>query len=328
MRKPIAIALIAGLAFSSLATAQTRVPPQVFTSKVPVASGVQVREARWFSEQVEVSGRLFLPAGFAASRPSPAVVLAPGWGQTADTMDAYAAALAAQGIVALSVDYRGWGRSGGFIYLNERVEVDDRQRFSLHTPKLVIRRGRLDPEHQVQDIRNAITFLQGEAGIDRARIGVLGVDMAGGHVISVLGMDARPKAGVAVTPIIAGAGIQKIAALPDARTQAEMSRLAREGRPPQTNAEGKARNAQEARLALAEYMPLWRTDAIGPAVAVQFITAGADEKVDNAANALAAQSALKGPTEVKEIAGARHALTAAQTLEAATAAAAFFKARL
>ena len=46
------------------------------------------------------------------------------------------------------------------------------------------------------------------------------------------------------------------------------------------------------------------------------------------ANALATKRALKGPTEVKDLAGARHALTAAQTQEAATAAAAFLKARL
>jgi dienelactone hydrolase len=325
MKNTLILALAAGLAFSAPAFAQTRVAPVALTPAAPLPSGVSLKETRFFSEQVEVSGRLFTPAG---SGKHAAVVLAPAWGQTAASLDAYAAALAGQGIVALTVDYRGWGRSGGFIYLNERVFTDDRQRFSLHTPQLVIRRGRLDPESQVQDIRNAITYLQGEANVDQAKIGVLGLDMAGGHVISVLGMDARAKAGVAVTPIIAGSGEPKKSHIPTAAEQAALIRLARTGKPPQTAAEGAARNAEESRLALMDYKPFWRIDAIPAADAVQFIVAGADEKADTAKNAAAAQKAIKGPTELKTLAGARHALTGAQTQEAAAAAAAFLKAKL
>ncbi len=321
----LAIVLAATLALTSPALAQTRVPPVALKAAVQLPPGVTLREARWFSEQVEVSGRLFSPAG---PSPAPAVVLAPGWGQTAESLDAYAAALAAQGIVALAIDYRGWGRSGGFIYLNERLEVDDRQRFSFHTPKIAIRRGRLEPELQVQDIRNAITFLQGEPGVDRARIGVLGLDLAGGHVISVLGMDARPKAAVAITPVIPGHGVEKKSYVPDAKTQAEMVALARTGRPPQTAAEAKARNAQEARLALAEYRPFWRLDAIPATAAVEVIVALADEKVDNATNGVAAQKALKGPSELHGLAGAKHALTRPQTEEAARTAATWLKEKL
>jgi dienelactone hydrolase len=302
------------------AVAHTRIAPVTLSSSVPLPEGGRLREARWFSEQVEVAGRLFSPAGLTGQHTAPAVVLAPGWGETAQSLDAYAAALVEQGIVALAIDYRGWGRSGGFVYLNERVEVDDRQRFSQHTPDLVIRRGRLDPEHQVQDIRNAITFLQSERGVDPARIGALGIDIAGGHVIAVLAMDARVKAGVAVTPIIEGEGIERKSLIPSPQTLAEMIRLAR-SRPPQTAAEGKARNAVESELALAEYMPFWRADLIPATAAVQFITAAADERVDNARHALAVQKALKGPTEVHNLPGAKHRLTPQQTQDAATAAA-------
>ena len=55
--------------------------------------------------------------------------------------------------------------------------------------------------------------------------------------------------------------------------------------------------------------------------AVQFIVAGADEVVNNANNAQAAAAAVKGPKEVRVLAGAKHALTAAQRTEAANAAA-------
>jgi dienelactone hydrolase len=306
---------------SKSAVAHTRVAPLTLSSSVPLAEGVQLREVRWFSEQVEVAGRLFSPAGRGGSDTVAGVILAPGWGETAQSLDAYAAALARQGIVALAIDYRGWGRSGGFVYLNERVAVDDRLRFAQHTPDLVIRRGRLDPAHQLQDVRNAITFLQSEPGIDPARIGVLGIDIAGGHVISVLAMDARVKAGVAITPIIQGEENERKSLIPSPQASADMIRLARAGRVPQTAAEGKARNALESELALSEYMPFWRVDLIPATAAVQFITAEADERVDNAHHALAVQKVLKGPTEVYNLPGAKHRLTLPQSQNAATAAA-------
>jgi dienelactone hydrolase len=293
----------------------------------PIAAHAQT-PAQWYSEQVKVAGALYKPASATGAARLPGVVLAPGWGETAATLAPYAKALAAQGIVALTIDYRGWGKSGGELYLGERLSFYDAQRFTDQTPELVIRRGRLDPEHQVQDIRNAITFLQSDANVDPGAIGVLGVDMGGGHVISVLGMDARAKVGVAVTPVIAGSGVPQKSFIPDARTQAEMIRLARDGSVPKTAAEAKARNAQEARIALGEYMPFWRIEAIPQADAIRFIVAGADEKVKNDANALAAAKALKGKSDVKTIDRAKHVLNPAQTEQAAGLAAEWIKSNL
>lgn len=325
MKKSLIIALVAAAALCGPAVSQPLTRPAALSSAIALPAGATLGEARWYSEQVEVAGRLFRPS---ASGNLPAVVLAPGWGQTAESLDAYAAAIAAKGIVALTIDYRGWGRSGGFVYLNERLDTYDRMRFVDRTPQLAIRRGRLEPELQIQDIRNAVTFLQGTQGIDRARIGILGVDMAGGHVISALGMDSRLRAGVAVTPIIAGAGTQAQAYVPSARDRAEMIRLAREGRPPANAGEARRRNELESRLAVAEYRPFWRIEGIPAATAVQFIVAGADERVNNRENAEAAAAAIQGPKEVKVIAGARHVLNPAQRAEAALAAAEWLAARL
>ena len=75
-------------------------------------------------------------------------------------------------------------------------------------------------------------------------------------------------------------------------------------------------------------MPFWRLDAIPATTAVQFIIAGADERVDNKTNAVAAQKALKGPTELHSMAGAKHALTPPQTQEAARTAAEWLKGKL
>jgi dienelactone hydrolase len=324
--------VLLGLALS--ACASTAVPteqaakPPAFQMANPLPANVTVSEANWYSEQVRVSGRLFQPAGPANGAARPAVVLAPGWGETAETLDAYAGELAAQGIVALAADYRGWGRSGAYLYLGEPLAMYDKMRFSEQTPELVFRRGRLDPEQQVQDLRNAITFLQSLPGVDRAKIGILGVDMGGGHVISVMSMDTRARVGVAVTPLIYGKGEDEKSFMPDATTQAELIRLAREGAPPKTEAAARARNKQEERLALREYKPFWRLDAVPQTAAVRFIIAETDDEIDNIVHARTAARELKGPNDVTSLPGALHKLTPAQTEEAARLAAEWFKQRL
>jgi dienelactone hydrolase len=323
MKRTFALAC-AGLAFLAIQPPASSQAP----AKPPVAalsSGVTFKEANWYSEQVKLSGRLFMPAN--ASK-APAVVLAPDTGRTAETLDAYAAELAAQGIVALAVDYRGWGRSGAELYLGERVSTYDAQRFSEHTADIIYRRGRIDPEQQVQDLRNAITYLQSLPNVDRAKIGVAGLGLGGGHVISVMAMDARAKVGVAITPDIPGQGEEKKSFVPDAKTRAEMIKLAREGAPPRTAAATKARNEQENRLMAGEYKPYWRLDAIPQTSAVRFIIAENDMAVDNTTNARAAARGLKGANDVKVIAKADHKLSAPQTSEAAKLTAEWLKQKL
>lgn len=333
MKRLAAFALL-GLALAACASGPSPAPQASASAGGPITApaqlpaGVNFREANWYSEQVRLSGRLFTPASFSASSKASAVVLAPGWGEMAASLDVYATELAKEGIVALVVDYRGWGRSGAELYLGERVDTYDKMRFSEQTPEIVFRRGRLDPEHQVQDIRNAITFLQSEPGVDRARIGVAGIDMGGGHVISVLGMDARAKAGVAITPLIYGQGEPEKSYVPDAATQAELIKLARDGEPPKTASAAKARNEVEARLALMDYKPFWRLDAVPQTAAVRFIVAETDDEIDNIIHARAAVRELKGPTDVKSLPNALHTLTAAQKAEAARLTAEWMKQKL
>jgi dienelactone hydrolase len=328
--KRIAFALfaVAVSACASTTPPEQAAAPSTFQMANPLPANVTLSEANWYSEQVRVSGRLFQPAGPTNGAARPAVVLAPGWGETAATLDAYAGELAAQGMVALIVDYRGWGRSGAHLYLGEPLAMYDKMRFSEQTPKIVFRRGRLDPDHQVQDLRNAITFLQSLPGVDRSKIGILGADIGGGHVVSVMSMDTRAKVGVAVTPLIYGQGEDEKSFIPDAATQAELIKLAREGAPPKTEAAARARNKQEERLALREYKPFWRLDAVPQTAAVRFIVAETDDEIDNMVHARAAARELKGSSDVKSLPGALHQLTSAQTAEAAKLAAEWFRQRL
>jgi dienelactone hydrolase len=331
--KRIAALALAGLAFSACSSGPS---PQASSTDAPrgaitapsLPARVSFREASWYSEQVKLSGRLFTPASASASAKAPAVVLAPAYGETAESLDVYAAELASQGVVALAVDYRGWGRSGAELYLGERVDTYDKMRFSEQTPDIVFRRGRIDPDHQVQDLRNAITYLQSLPEVDRAKIGVAGLGLGGGHVISVMAMDTRAKAGVAITPDIPGQGEEEKSFVPDAAAQAEMIKLAREGAPPKTASAAKARNEVENRLMANEYKPYWRLDAVPQTSAVRFIIAESDEFLDNFTNARPAAKELKGPNDIKVIAKASHKLSEAQTAEAAKLAAEWLKARL
>jgi uncharacterized protein len=291
-------------------------------ASVAQAQSVKSKDVQLYSEAVQCKARLFMPENFSASANAPGVVLAPGERGVRTSIERYAQALARRGVVALAIDYRGWGDCGGFLYFGEPVRWDDRLRFMQMTAKMRIRRGRIDPQAQVIDIRNAMTFLQGVPGVDRARIGVWGTDLGGGHAITIAATDARPKAVVAQVPIIAGHGAQRAAFAPTVEQQATMIKLARTGAPA-TEREARSMNEAEARLALAEYRPFTQLDQIPQVTAVAFIVAEKDEKVNNATNAIAAAEILKGPKHVATIAGAKHSLAGNED-EAAKVAADWF----
>ncbi|MBZ5556160.1 MAG: dienelactone hydrolase family protein [Acidobacteriia bacterium] len=304
-------------------------PANAQTKPAALPDGVTAKEVKFFSEAVQCYAKIFTPKGFTADGKAPAIVLAPTPGETAASIGKYAAQMAGRGLVAMTIDYRGWGRSGGFLYLAEPLRWDDRLRFSQHTATVRIRRKRVIPDAQVQDIRNAISYLQGEPGVDRARIGVWGADVAGGHAMTVAAIDSRVKAVVAQAPIINGKDVPRKAAPPPAERQAEMVRLARHGQAPATPAAAVVMNSQEAKLALAEYHPFWFVDQIPQATAVLFVVAEKDLKVNNDANAVAAAKALKGPNGVTSIPGASHTMSAPAAFGAAVdAAAAWFQKHL
>ena len=290
------------------------------------ADGVTTKDVKFYSEAVQCYAKIYMPKGFGGESKSPAVVLAPAPGDTAASVDKYATQLATRGLVAMAIDYRGWGKSGGFLYLSEPVRWDDRLRFSQHTAKVRIRRKRLVPEAQLLDIRNAISYLQGEAGVDRSRIGLWGADLAGGHVIAIAATDFRVKAAVAQTPVIEGKDVPRKATTPSAELRAAMVRLARNGQAPATAVAAAAMNDRETKLALADYHPFWFVDVVPQTTAILFVLAERDVRVNNDAHAVAASKLLKGPNGVTVVPGATHAMATASAFDAAAeAAAAWFQ---
>jgi dienelactone hydrolase len=284
--------------------------------------GVIAIDVKFVSEGVQCYGRIYLPKGFTPESKAAAVVLAPGASETEAAIDKYAARFAGRGLVAMAIDYRGWGKSGGFLYLAEPVRSDDRLRFSQHTAKVRIRRKRVSPEAQLLDIRNALSYLQGEPGVDRARIGVWGTDLAGGHALVAAATDARVKAAVGQVPIIDGHDLPRKAYAPGPDAQAVLVRLARKGEAPANAVTAAAMNVAEEKLALAEYHPFWYADAVPTSTAVLFVVADKDLKVNNATHAVAASKLIKGPNGVTVITGAGHALATPAAFDAAVEAAA------
>ena len=154
--------------------------------------GVERRGVDVWSDGTRLSGDLFFPAGKQASDRYPGIVLAHGWGGTRDHLNqAYAPFFAAEGFVVLTIDYRGWGDSDSRLVLKgKQPELGDSGELTVEVKAL---REIVDPIDQTEDIRNAISWIQGEPGVDPERIGLWGSSYSGGHVIYVAAHDPRVK---------------------------------------------------------------------------------------------------------------------------------------
>ncbi len=131
-----------------------------------------MRTVKFFSDGVEMAGDLREPEG---AGPHPVVIFCAGMSLVKEVwLPAYADALVAAGYVTLNFDYRGFGASAG-------------------EP-----RRRLLPMRQVDDVRNAISFLETLGSVDRARIGLFGASLGASVATYAGGIDPRVKAVVGI----------------------------------------------------------------------------------------------------------------------------------
>lgn len=294
------IVMVLGLFAAHNASAQQQLP-----------EGVTAKEVTYYSEHVACYGRIFYPRNFDANGKTPGVVLANGWTGTASLLERYAAEFAARGLVAMAIDYRGWGKSGAFVRLAEDIKEDDRLRFAPFTAKVRFKRTRLLPEAQIEDIRNAISYLQGEPGVDRDRIGLWGTSYAGGHVTTVAARDARVKAGVCQVPSISGKNAPEEAFNLTGELREDAIKRARtgEGGTYETGTNRKVEVDLETRQAAAEYRPFHSLQDVPKEFPVLFITAENEELFDNADHGDAAAEKLKtqgNTVKLIEIPGIEH----------------------
>jgi uncharacterized protein len=270
--------------------------------------GVTTRDVTFHSEFVALAATMYFPRGYSQSGSFPAVVLAPGWAMTADDIDRFGQRFAQRGLVAMVIDYRGWGDSGGFVTLAEKIYTDDRlRRHVVDDAQVRIRRGRIHPTQQMTDIKMAIAFLQGEPGVDRERIGLWGTGEAGGYVVSIAAIDPRVRAGVAHTPSIPGRGQPLTPPEISREHQQDWTQQARtgRGRTYEAHASGRAVTLDvETARAAVEFRPFHDLAEVPENFPLLFVVAGNEQRFDNREHAIAAAEALRGPTEIMTIANA------------------------
>jgi len=173
--------------------------------------GVTTKEVVYYSEGVPCYAKIFYPKGFNPQTARlPAVVLGQGWAGSHVSIEKYAAAFAKHGLVAMAIDYRGWGNSEGNVRLISPVnlgggmEKDETRHKIIENATVWVKRTKLDARDQQDDYRNAISFIQGEPGVNPDLIGVWGSSYAGGNSLAVAGQDARVKAIAIQIPGIGG----------------------------------------------------------------------------------------------------------------------------
>jgi len=282
------------------------IPPEhhVFT----LGDGVVAREATFYSDGTACWATVFLPKGFDTAGKTPAIVIAHGWTGTHDSLLKYGNRFAENGFVSMVIDYRGWGESDGFVSMVDRVKTTDDTRFTETNTKVKITRTRLVPQKQVDDIRAAISYIQGEPGVDPAQIGLWGSSFAGGHVLSVAAIDPRVRAVVSQVPGIAGNGTPEGPLPMTGAEQQDAIKMARTGQGGQfeTGFTTPRFVDQETGRLVKEYRPFHAVKNIPETVAVLFLLAGNEELIDNAKAGKAAYELVRGPKKLVEYPGIGH----------------------
>lgn len=135
-------------------------------------------EVIFYSDGIRLEGLLQMPDGGGdRDERLPAVVLCSGYQGLKEIMPArFWGPLTAAGYACLAFDYRGFGTSEG-------------------------ERGRLIPSEFVEDLCNAVTFLEQRPEIDSRRIAALGWGLGGGIVVQAAAEDARIRAVVCVNGV-------------------------------------------------------------------------------------------------------------------------------
>jgi uncharacterized protein len=133
-----------------------------------------LQEIAFYSGLHKLAGNLYSPRGAATKRPGVVVVYGyASWKERYSTK--VAERLSEYGYPSLAFDFRGFGSSEG-------------------------PRWRLVVSEQLEDIANAVTFLQGSKGVDPSKVCLLGVSLGGAEVVQEGALDDRVAGVVSIAP--------------------------------------------------------------------------------------------------------------------------------
>jgi uncharacterized protein len=160
--------------------------------------GVTTRQVTFYVDGgTPLYGKMFFPKGFTNTDKRAAVVVGHGINALSIGIEKYAARFAERGLVAMAIDYQSYGFSGSGsddLRLLEPDPTTDARPVADTRLRIVLKRTNLNNAHEVDDYRAAMSYLQGEPGIDPDRIGIWGSSNAGSVVLAVAAIDARAKA--------------------------------------------------------------------------------------------------------------------------------------
>jgi fermentation-respiration switch protein FrsA (DUF1100 family) len=140
------------------------------------------KDVAFVSKGLHCSGWLYVPDDLTPGQKAPAIVMGHGFTAVKDqALPDFAERFTAAGFATLVFDYRYFGESDG-------------------EP-----RGQLFPLEQVEDFRNAITWVSQQSEVDPQRVGIWGTSFGGGVVTFVATFDRRVKAVVAQVPSLLNA---------------------------------------------------------------------------------------------------------------------------
>ncbi len=143
-----------------------------------LAAGYERQDVTFPCQGLKCAAWYYVPDGMRADEKRPAIVMAHGFSAVKEMLlDNFASKFADAGFVVLVFDYRFFGESEG-------------------EP-----RGRLLWPEQIQDYRDAITWVSLRNEVDPDRIGVWGTSYSGGHVMFLAAYDRRIKAVVSQVPV-------------------------------------------------------------------------------------------------------------------------------
>ncbi|MFO7962744.1 MAG: alpha/beta hydrolase [Desulfobacterales bacterium] len=139
------------------------------------------KDVTFLSDGMTCKGWFYLPDDLRENQKVPVVIMAHGFSAVKEHyLSRYAERFVSSGMAVLVFDYRYLGESEG-------------------EP-----RGQVLPHTQLNDYRNALSWVCRQAEVDPDRLGVWGTSYSGGHVLHLGAFDRRIKAVVSQVPNICG----------------------------------------------------------------------------------------------------------------------------
>jgi fermentation-respiration switch protein FrsA (DUF1100 family) len=136
---------------------------------------IQTERVTFDVDGLQVVGTLYLPSKYNGDKRYPAVVVGGSLTSVKEMMSAdYAENLAERGIMALAIDYRGYGESGGEIRQYE------------------------DPTMKAADLSGAVEYLGTRSDVRTDAIALVGICTSGGNVLYTAAQDNRVAAATTV----------------------------------------------------------------------------------------------------------------------------------